>query len=96
MDVNVRLFGILRFLAQERVVKLNIGEGSNVSDVITELGKRLGAHFLSRIVRAPGELHSYCQIFVNDTQVDDLATQIKPNGRAVEVGIILLAASEGG
>lgn len=96
MVVNVRFFGLLAAMAGERRVTLSLPEGSTLGDVVAELGKRFGQNFLDSIVRAPGEMHSYCQAFVNDTQVDDLAAGLEAGGPAAEVGLILLMASEGG
>jgi len=96
MIVNVRLFGILGKLANKRLVALLMPESATLGDVLAELGKRFGQEFVDRVLRAPRELHAYCQVFVNDNQVDDLETRLKANGSAAEVGIILLMASEGG
>jgi len=96
MIVNVRLFGILGILANQRLVAFEMESGAILGDVITELGKRLGKEFVNRIFRVPGELHSYCQVFVNNAQVNDLDMELKSNGAPAEVGIILLMASEGG
>ncbi len=96
MIVNVRLFGILAILARERMVAFEMESGAILGDVITELGKRFGKEFVDRIFRVPGEMHSYCQVFVNDAQVNGLETKLKSNGSPAEVGIILLMASEGG
>lgn len=96
MLVNVRLFGILSLLANERLVTLDMAEGATLGDVLMELGRRFGRDFADRILRAPGEMHSYCQVFVNNTQVDDLDTEVKASGSAAEVGMILLMASDGG
>ena len=96
MVVNVRLFGILAILAGERMVAFELESGATVGDVIAELGNRFGREFVDRIFRIPGEMHSYCQVFVNDAQVNDLDMELKTNGSPAEVGIILLMASEGG
>lgn len=96
VSVTVRLFGILAALTHERLIKLHLPTGSTVGDVIAELGERFGRDFLDRIVRVPGELHSYCELFVDSEQVDDLNTEIKANGAAAEIGVILFMASEGG
>ena len=96
MIVNVRLFGILAILARERMVAFEMESGAILGDVITELGKRFGKEFVDRIFRVPGEMHSYCQVFVNDAQVNGLETKLKSNGSPAEVGIIHLMASEGG
>ena len=96
MVVNVRLFGILRLLANQRLVAFELDSGATLRDVIAELGSRFGREFVGRIFRVPGELHSYCQLFVNNAQVNDLDMQLKTNGAPAEVGIILLMASEGG
>lgn len=96
MIVNVRLFGILAILAGERMVAFEMESGATLGDVITGLGKRFGREFVDRIFRIPGEMHSYCQVFVNDAQVNDLDVELKCNGSPAEVGIILLMASEGG
>jgi len=96
MVVNVRLFGILAILAGERMVAFEMESGATLGDVITGLGKRFGREFVDRIFRIPGEMHSYCQVFVNDAQVNDLDVELKCNGSPAEVGIILLMASEGG
>ena len=94
--VNVRLFGILNLLSNERLVTLPMAEGATLGDVLTELGKRFGREFMERILRAPGEMHSYCRVFVDNDQVDDLNKQLVVNGSAAEVGMILLLASDGG
>jgi len=94
--VNVRLFGILGLLGNERLVTLPMAEGATLGDVLTELGKRFGREFMERIFRVPGEMHSYCQVFVNNDQVDDLNKELEVNGSAAEVGMILLMASDGG
>ena len=96
MVVNVRLFGILAILAGERMVAFEMESGATVGDVLAELEKRFGREFVDRIFRVPGEMHSYCQVFVNDAQVNGLETKLKSNGSPAEVGIILLMASEGG
>lgn len=96
MLVKVRLFGILSLLANERLVALDMAEGATLGDVLTELGRRFGREFTDRILRVPGEMHSYCQVFVNNAQVDDLDTELKVSGSAAEVGMILLMASDGG
>ncbi len=96
MVVNVQLFGILGILAKERRVALNLPAGSTLGDVVAELGRRFGRRFLENIVRVPGELHSYCEIFVNNQRVDQFGAVLEAAGSAIEVGIILLMASEGG
>lgn len=96
MIVNVRLFGMLGVLLKKRLVALQMAEGATLGDVLTELGKRFGAEFTDRVLRAPGEMHSYCHVFVNDAQVEDLDKELKANGSTAEVGMILLMASEGG
>ncbi len=96
MLVNVRLFGILAILAKERSVALQMAEGATLGDVLTELGKRFGKGFADHIFRVPGEMHSYCGVFLNNAQVDDLNEELRANGSAAEVGMILLMASEGG
>ena len=94
--VKVQLFGILGAMTRERLVVLNLSQGSTLGDVLMELGRRFGEGFHDRIFRAPGELFSYCRIFLNDIQVDDLTMKIEAKGPEAEVGIILLMASEGG
>jgi molybdopterin converting factor small subunit len=96
VPVTVRLFGILAVLTHERLVELTLPEGSTVGDVLSELGKRFGADFLARILRMPEELHSYCSLFVNGKQLDDLNTEVPADGAAAEVSVILFMASEGG
>lgn len=96
MVVNVRLFGMLGILANERLVALHMAERATLGDVLTELGKRFGREFMERIFRVPGEMHSYCQVFVNNSPVDDLDKELETNGSVAEVGMILLMASEGG
>lgn len=96
MMVNVRLFGILGIMARERLVALHMAERATLGDVLTELGRRFGREFADQILRVPGEMHSYCQVFVNNAQVDDLKQELQANGPAAEVGMILLMASEGG
>ena len=96
MVVNVRLFGMLGILAKERSVALHMAERVTLGDVLAELGKRFGQGFTDQILRVPGEMHSYCQVFVNDTPVDNLEKELETNGSAAEVGMILLMASEGG
>ena len=96
MRVNVRLFGILAILAKERSVALQMAERATLGDVLTELGKRFGGEFADHIFRVEGEMHSYCGIFVNDAMVNDLNEELRANGPAAEVGMILLMASEGG
>ena len=96
MMVNVRLFGMLGILAKERSVALHMAERATLGDVLAELGKRFGREFMDRILRVPGEMHSYCRVFVNDMPVDDLGTELEANGSVAEVGMILLMASEGG
>lgn len=96
MVVNVRLFGILAILAKERRIALNLPAGATLGDVIAALGSRLGSKFLESILRIPGELHSYCEVFVNNERVEQFGTVLQATGSAAEVGIILLMASEGG
>jgi len=96
MVVNVRLFGMLGILAKQRSVAFHMAEGATLGDVVAELGKRFGREFIDRILRVPGEMHSYCQVFVNDAPVDDLKRELEAKGSAAEVGMILLMASEGG
>lgn len=96
MVVNVRLFGMLGILFKERSVALHMAERATLGDVLTELGKRFGREFMERIFRVPGEMHSYCQVFVNNNEVDDLNKELETNGSVTEVGMILLMASEGG
>ena len=96
MVVNVRLFGMLGILFKERSVALQMAERATLGDVLTELGKRFGREFMERVFRVPGEMHSYCQVFVNNNEVDDLDKELETNGSVTEVGMILLMASEGG
>lgn len=96
MVVNVRLFGMLGILFKERSVALQMTERATLGDVLTELGKRFGREFMERVFRVPGEMHSYCQVFVNNNEVDDLDKELETNGSVTEVGMILLMASEGG
>jgi hypothetical protein len=96
VPVTVRLFGILAVLTHERLIHFLLPNRATVADVIGELGKRFGGNFLDRVLRVPGELHSYCSLFVNGRQVDDLSLEIAPDGTAAEIGVILFMASEGG
>lgn len=96
VPVTVRLFGLLAVLTHERSVQMYLPRGSTVDDVVNELGKRFGRDFVERILRVPGELHSYCALFVNGEQVEDLKTEIRPAGATAEIGVILFMASEGG
>lgn len=96
ITVNVRLFGMLAALTRERLVTLHLPKGSTLEDVISELGRRFGMDFLDRILRVPGELHTFCQLFVDGEQVDDLGKEIGASGGVAEIGMILLMASEGG
>jgi hypothetical protein len=96
VPVTVRLFGILALLTHERVIHFLLPERATVGDVIAELGKRFGDDFLDRVLRVPGELHSYCSLFVNGEQVDELNLEIAPDGAAADIGVILFMASEGG
>ena len=96
MPVTVRLFGILALLARERLIELTLFRGCTAGDVLTELGKRFGADFLARILRVPGELRTYCALFVNGKQVDNLNTQIAADDAVADVAVILFMASEGG
>jgi molybdopterin converting factor small subunit len=96
MIVNVRLFGMLGILANQRLVAFELESSATLGDVLAELEKRFGREFVDRIFRVPGEMHSYCQVFVNNAQVNGLETELKTNGAPAEVGIILLMASEGG
>lgn len=96
VPVIVRLFGILAVLTHERVIQFNLPKGSTVGHIVEELGKRFGADFLSRILRVPGELQSYCSLFVNGEPADDLKAQIGADGAPAEVVVILFMASEGG
>lgn len=96
MPVTVRLFGILALLARQRLVELTLFRGCTAGDVLSELGERFGADFLARLLRVPGELRTYCALFVNGTQVDDLNAKIAADCARAEVGVILFMASEGG
>jgi hypothetical protein len=96
VPVTVRLFGILAVLTHERIIRFLLPKRATVGDVIGELGKRFGRNFLDRVLRVPGEMHSYCSLFVNGEQVDDLSFEIAPDGTAAEIGVILFMASEGG
>jgi molybdopterin converting factor small subunit len=96
VPVTVRLFGILALLTHERLVELTLAKSSTAGDVLRELGKRFGADFLARILRVPGELSTYCALFVNGEQVDDLNTKIAADRAAAEIAVILFMASEGG
>jgi molybdopterin converting factor small subunit len=96
VPVTVRLFGILALLTRERLVELTLSKGCTAGDVLSELGNRFGAEFLARILRVPGELRTYCALFVNGKQVDDLNTEIAADHAPAEVGVILFMASEGG
>jgi hypothetical protein len=96
VPVTVRLFGILALLTHERSIHFLLPERATVGDVIAELGKRFGADFLDRVLRVPGELHSYCALFANGEQVADLNREIAPDGAAADIAVILFMASEGG
>jgi molybdopterin converting factor small subunit len=94
--ITVRLFGILAALARQRLVQFHLPRGSTLGDVVDALGQRFGGSFVERILRVPGEMHSYCALFVNGAQVDDLNMELTAEGEAAEIGVILFMASEGG
>ncbi|MBI2370300.1 MAG: MoaD/ThiS family protein [Deltaproteobacteria bacterium] len=96
LAVAVRLFGMLGALAGEWQVALRLPKGATVADVIARLGDRFGPSFLDRVLRVPGELHTYARVFVNDEQVDDLSTVIEVQEPSTEVSLLLLPASQGG
>ncbi len=73
-----------------------MADGATLGDVLVELGGRFGREFTDRLLRVPGEMHSYCQVFVNNTQVSDLGMELRADGSAAEVDMILLMASDGG
>jgi len=92
--VAVRLLGILVLLTRERSVELTLPKGATAGDVLSELGKRFGGDFLARILRVPGELRSYCALFINGEQVADLNTGVAADRATAEVAVTLFMGSE--
>ena len=101
LPATVKLFGRLGLLLGERTVSLQLEPGARLADLLQALTERFGEQFSEAIFREPGVLQTYMRIFVNDERVDDLMMELPQgaggaSGSATEVGLILLAAVEGG
>ena len=83
-------------LSPERPLVFEVEPGFTASDVIHQIGDRLGEGFISRVLAAPGEKFSHCRIFADGFAVEQLDAPIANAGETAEIEFILLIAPEGG
>lgn len=94
--VLVRFLGFLQRLTDHRETQVEIQGETTILELLTILGKRYGPDFTSAIFRAPGEVHTYLSIFLDDEEVSVSEPISEDQSTARKVELLILPVFEGG
>lgn len=92
--IVVRFLGALARIAGEREATVEIAEHATIGDVLEVLASRYDPRFAASIFAAPGRLHSYLRVFIDDEE----AAVDTPVAHATtpRMSMLLFPAIEGG
>ena len=95
-QVQVRFLGFLERLAGQRETLVEIGSGETILDLLEVLCQRYGEEFSSSLFRAPGKVHTYLRIFLDEKEVDPGEGFTSDNSVTSKMELIILPIFEGG
>ncbi|MEE8349441.1 MAG: MoaD/ThiS family protein, partial [Acidobacteriota bacterium] len=93
-QVQVRFLGILERLTGQRETQVEIGTDQVILDLLETLCQRYGEEFSSNLFRAPGKVHTYLRIFLDEMEVQP-TDGFTPNSTS-KMELIILPIFEGG
>jgi len=93
--VSVKFLGFLRRVAGHREISVAVGTDTTVGDLLQTLARTHGDEFSQAVFRAPGEVHTYVRVFLNEDEAQ-MADRVAPGGVPVEVALLVLPGFEGG
>ncbi len=88
--------GSLAKLAGQREVTLEVEESATCLDLLHHLADRFGPRFSSSLFRAPGELHTYVRVFLNEEEMRSLDRPLPLHDGRPQVAVFVLPAMTGG
>ncbi len=94
--VLVRFLGFLQRLTNHRETQVEIQGETTILELLTILGKRYGPDFTSAIFRAPGEVHTYLRIFLDEKEVTPADRVDCDSTTTARMELIILPVFEGG
>ncbi len=94
--VLVRFLGFLQRLTDHRETQVEIQGETTVLELLTILGKRYGPDFTSAIFRAPGEVHTYLRIFLDEKEAAPADRVDCDSTTEARMELIILPTFEGG
>ena len=93
--VSVTFLGVLRRVAGHREMTLAMDADATVSDLLQALVRACGRDFDEAVFRAPGEVHTYLRVFVNEEEAR-MTDRVAPAGSAADVAVLVMPGFEGG
>ena len=94
--VRVRFLGFLERLAGQRETLVEVDAQMTVLDLLTFLSRRYGPDFSTALFRAPGEVHTYLSIFLDEEEVCVSEPIRATQNTARKVELLILPIFEGG
>ncbi len=94
--VLVRFLGFLQRLTDHRETHVEIQKETTVLELLTILGDRYGPDFTSAIFRAPGEVHTYLRIFLDEKEAAPADRVDCDSTTDARMELIILPVFEGG
>lgn len=88
--------GSLAKLAGQREVTVEVEESVTCLDLLDHLADRFGPRFSSSLFRAPGELHTYVRVFLNEEEMRSLDRPLPLHDGRPQVAVFVLPAMTGG
>jgi molybdopterin converting factor small subunit len=93
--VSVRFLGYLRRVAGHREIEVTVDADTTVDDLLQTLARTHGEEFSRAIFRAPGEVHTYLRVFLNEEEAR-MTDRVAPGGSAAEMALLVVPGFEGG
>lgn len=95
ITTKVIFLGEIRSLVKRREMDVALGEGSTLKDLLGHLSQELGPGFASQLFSGDSTLYRHISIFVNGSDIKDLAG-LETRLVGGEVDVLILPIYEGG
>jgi len=94
--VPVKFLGFLQRLTGAREERLEMDEGATVADLLEALAARHGPEFGQAIFRAPGEVHTYLRVFLDEEEAAPSDRLMAEGAEPAAVRVLIVPGFEGG
>lgn len=93
--VSVKFLGSLRRVAGHREICVAVDADATVSDLLQTLAHAYGRDFSETVFRAPGQVHTYLRVFLDEEEAR-MNDRVAPEGSPAEVALLVMPGFEGG